>query len=83
MGKPLQLSVLVDPPDGIKYIWYFNGLALHKETFPEFLLNCFTEEDVGDYYCEISNNCDSIKSDIAKVTLKEEEEEEDGEAFKC
>lgn len=75
IGDPLHLTVESAPPNGhTQYVWYFNGLELPKEIEPEFYLNCFTEDDVGDYYCELSNGYGAVKSLIARVTLKEDDD---------
>jgi hypothetical protein len=68
LGGPLHLSVCTNGHH--QYQWYFNGLALPKETQSQFFLNCFTEEDVGDYYCEISNDDQhTTKSNVARINI--------------
>ena len=76
IGDPLHLMVECSTKGNIQYNWYFNGLALPKEIEPDFILNCFTEDDVGDYYCILSNSYGMTKSVIAQVTLAEEIEDE-------
>ena len=77
LGDQLQLNIVIRGQSNIKYCWYFNGLALPQENLDEFYLNCFTEEDVGDYYCKVSNEHGTTTSDIAVVTLKEDDEDND------
>lgn len=43
----------------------------------EFTLYCFTEDDVGDYSCEVTNEHGSTMSDKAVISLQPDEEEEE------
>ena len=50
---------------------------MRSEKQSEFTLYCFTEDDVGDYSCEISNEYGSTMSEKAVITLKPDEEDEE------
>lgn len=56
----------------LSYLWYFNGLSLQGEERPEYFINCFTDEDEGDYYCKISNYWGSVKTGEAHVVMKDD-----------
>lgn len=75
----LKLKVLCSERVGskLRYLWYFNGLALPIERENEFIINSFTDEDVGDYYCVISNEYGTATSNKARITLKPDNEDED------
>ncbi len=78
VGEVLRLAVVCDGMGGkIRYSWYFNGLAIPSERQCEFTLYCFTEEDVGDYSCEVSSEYGSVvMSDKAVVSLKPENDDD-------
>lgn len=73
----LKLRILCSDKHGkLQYLWYFNGLALPSERQSEFIINSFTDEDVGDYSCEVSNEFGSVMSKKAHITLKPDKDED-------
>lgn len=69
-GDPLTLRCKASCPRGqLKYSWYFNGLFIEEEQ-SEYVLNCFTDEDEGDYWCVVSNQFGSVTSNRAQVKAK-------------
>ncbi len=66
----LNVTVVCIGSGKLRYSWYFNGLAMRTERQSEFILNCFTEEDVGDYSCEIANEFGAVMSDKAAISLR-------------
>ena len=74
-GEMLNLKVVCKGSGNLRYCWYFNGLAMRTERQTEFILNCFTEEDVGDYSCEITNELGAVMSSKAVVSLLPDDEE--------
>lgn len=71
-GGPLQLLVKATGPGELSYLWNFNGLSLPNERRPEFSLHCFTDEDEGNYYCEVSNKYGVVRTNLAVVKLADD-----------
>ena len=71
-GDPLTLSCMAVGQGELKYLWYFNGLSLAKESRQEYFINCFTDEDEGVYYCKVSNPWGEENSDMAHVQMKDD-----------
>ncbi|MDR1023943.1 MAG: hypothetical protein LBL94_11860, partial [Prevotellaceae bacterium] len=40
--------------DSLSFQWYRNGVALAKDTFPDFTRASVTDEDFGKYHCEVT-----------------------------
>lgn len=74
-GNPLTLSckAVGVAPGQLAYLWFFNGLSMETEDRPEYFINCFTDEDEGDYFCKVSNFRGTISTNIAHVEMKEDD----------
>jgi len=73
IGDPLSLSCRATGSGELAYMWYFNGLSIATETRTEYFINCFTDEDEGVYFCRVSNSWGSIDSNMAEVTMNEDD----------
>lgn len=51
------------------YQWYHNNVAIAGATSQQLNLNNVQNADGGDYYCEISNGCESIFTNTASVSI--------------
>jgi hypothetical protein len=73
-GDPLTLTCKAVGPGALTYLWYFSGLSLHRENRPEYFINCFTDEDEGDYYCKVTSAGGGVEVDtnIAHVEMKDD-----------
>lgn len=49
--------------------WFKDGNILPGKTSNILVLNNITVSDTGDYYCQLSNNCDLVYTDIAHVSV--------------
>ena len=73
LGDELKLSVQASGSGELKYLWHLNNISLYNECRPEFVLYCFTEEDEGNYMCEVSNDHGSVLSHIASISCKQDD----------
>lgn len=71
-GDLLTLTCEAVSQGELAYLWYFNGLSLQSEVRPEYFINCFTDEDEGDYYCRVANAGGEVNTDIAHVEMKDD-----------
>ena len=51
----------------LRYKWYKNGVEVPSSGEKIFYKNDVTRADTGIYYCVISNECDSIRTDNVEV----------------
>lgn len=51
------------------YQWYKNGTAISGATSASYTVSSATAGDAGSYYCELSNSCDVVNTNIATVTV--------------
>lgn len=49
--------------------WYKNGVAISGATFEKFIKNNVQISDFGDYYCEVSNGCETAITATANVQV--------------
>ncbi len=70
-NEQLSLEVLVAEPEeiGLKYQWYKDGEAIADATDPIYLVEKAQVTDAGEYWCVITNNCGSVNSNKAVVTV--------------
>lgn len=52
------------------YQWYFNGSALSGATSSSYTIPSTTEDEVGEYYCEIKNSYGTTKSNTATLEVR-------------
>ena len=71
-GDPLTLACEAVGQGELTFLWYFNGLSLQRENRPEYFINCFTDEDEGDYYCRVGNAAGEVDTNIAHVEMKDD-----------
>jgi hypothetical protein len=58
--------------DDLNYQWFKNGNQISNESGPELQFLNASLEDNGQYYCMITNDCGSVESEIAQITIVEE-----------
>ena len=71
-GTQLSLEVIAEgntPDEELIYQWFFNGKAIESETLPILAIDNVKIANTGDYYCEVTNKCGTIKSEVCKVTV--------------
>ncbi len=51
----------------ISYQWYKNDTLITGAVDSVFVISSFTDNDAGNYYCLLSNSCETISSNIVKV----------------
>ena len=51
----------------ISYQWYKNDTLITGAVDSVFVISSFTDNDAGNYYCSLSNSCETISSHIVKV----------------
>ena len=76
-GGKVTLTVSVTGPGHIKYQWkkkstddsYTDCIGQDSQT-SSLCFNSFTQEQIGDYICVVSNEYDEIKSNVISVKSK-------------
>jgi parallel beta-helix repeat protein/predicted outer membrane repeat protein len=68
-GSQMTFSVNATGTSPIGYQWYHNNQPISKATSSLYSLVVDTA-DAGDYYCWVSNNCDSVKTGIISLAVK-------------
>jgi concanavalin A-like lectin/glucanase superfamily protein/Ig-like domain-containing protein/palmitoyl protein thioesterase len=68
IGDSLELEVVTDSKLPVKYSWYQNGSILNNELLNSIRIESIEEKHFGEYYCLVSNDCDTIKSIVFYVT---------------
>lgn len=69
IDEALNLTVAADSPFALTYQWYKDGEMITDATNPTFEISNVTETDAGDYYCEITNECGTVRSSTSTVTV--------------
>jgi len=68
-GDNGQLSVLASGLGVLEFQWRKNGVDLGGEVSSSLILNSVGPSDAGDYDCVITDDCTSVTSEIAQVTI--------------
>jgi hypothetical protein len=71
VGGTVSFTIGADFADN--YAWYGPGGLIADATGPVLTLINVGTQDVGEYYCQISNNCGTIVSNIALLNVYEEQ----------
>lgn len=53
----------------LTYQWYQNGAAVNNETLPLIYFTNLSESNSGTYYCDVMNNCGTISTNSAELTV--------------
>ncbi len=67
-NEPVSLNVQTDGSQPLSYLWSKDGIDLPDST-SKLYIDSFKVENEGDYICNISNNCGSIFTDGATISL--------------
>lgn len=67
-GSKLELEVIATG-DNLKYQWKKDGSNLSGKTESTLTINNVKPEDSGTYLCEVTNNCGSVLTEEAAVTV--------------
>ena len=66
-----ELTFTASSPDLVitSYQWFYNGLAIQGETGASLSINNVQTSDGGNYYCTISNGCNTVSTNTATVFI--------------
>lgn len=67
-GAPVSFSVLAKGRNIYNYQWFLNGVAIAGATEATYSVATAKRSDEGQYYCEVSNLCGSVKSRVATAS---------------
>lgn len=70
-GSNFTISVVASGTN-LSYAWYKDGDLIADETGPDLQFLNTALIDAGDYYCEVTNDCGSVNSEIATITVEEQ-----------
>jgi hypothetical protein len=70
-GNSASFSVTASGSSPLNYQWYYNGSAISGATSASYSINQADTSDQGDYYCMISNSCNSVQSSTRSLTIYE------------
>lgn len=73
VGDFINISVTATGKD-LQYQWYKDGNLLEGKTTSNYSVPTVSLEDAGDYYCEVSNDCGTAKSQTATITVTQIED---------
>lgn len=68
-GETLTLTVEVEGTDPLNYQWFKDGSPIDSATNPTFEKENVSTDDAGIYYCTITNECGSTKSQDITVVV--------------
>jgi len=63
-------SIEVAGPGPMSYQWYFNGSAISGATSATYTIASTTEDETGEYYCEIENSFGTTKSKTVSLEVR-------------
>jgi len=67
-GSPVTMTV--DASGGnLSYQWWHDLSQIPGATDPSYTINAAQPSDAGNYFCNISNPCDYVRSDPATLTV--------------
>ena len=69
VGEPFALFILATGEEPLTYQWYQDSVVIDGATSSSFTVNSATFSDGGNYTCEVTNECGSIMSDPAIVSV--------------
>jgi len=68
VGGFINISVAASGKD-LRYQWYKDNVKLEGQTTPTYSVPNISLDDAGEYYCEVSNDCGTAKSQVATITV--------------
>jgi hypothetical protein len=71
VGTSAQFSVTANGTGPISYQWYKNGVAITGAVSSTFEILSVSNINQGDYYCIVSNSCNSVQSSIKTLTVNQ------------
>lgn len=69
-GQAVSLSVTAGGTSPINYQWYFDNSAISNANSSSLIISPVSLSDGGDYYCEVSNVCGTVSSNVNTLTVK-------------
>ena len=70
-GMPADLSVVVPTGTNLKYQWVKDGVNIGSDS-PIYSIPSFAAGDAGSYHCNITNNCGTVISNTAILSVGSE-----------
>ncbi|MBU3700199.1 MAG: T9SS type A sorting domain-containing protein, partial [Candidatus Kapabacteria bacterium] len=67
-GAPISFTVMAKGRNIYQYQWYLNGVAIDGATKQTLTIANAKRSDEGQYYCELTNLCGSVKSRVATAS---------------
>ncbi|MBL9136468.1 MAG: immunoglobulin domain-containing protein [Verrucomicrobiales bacterium] len=67
--QPARFSVDVQSESRLSYLWYFNGSPLDSKTNATLDLPTVRVSEAGDYWVEVVNSVDTVRSAVARLTV--------------
>ncbi|NPD85412.1 T9SS type B sorting domain-containing protein [Lentimicrobium sp. L6] len=70
-GEEAFLFVIADGIEPFTYQWFYEGVAIAGESNDTLFIDAVLEPVLGDYYCNIHSDCDTVSSEVIVVSMKE------------
>jgi hypothetical protein len=67
-GEMVELSVIATGNE-LEYQWYHNDAELAGKTTSTLSIASASTSDAGSYYCNVTNDCGTVKSSVVTVTV--------------
>jgi uncharacterized protein YodC (DUF2158 family) len=68
-GAPISFTVMAKGRNIYDYQWYLNGVAIDGATKQTFTVASAKRSDEGQYYCQLTNLCGTVKSRVATASV--------------
>ena len=68
-GESMTFSVNATGTAPISYQWYHSSNAISGAILPTYTIASVSAGDMGDYYCVVSNSCNSLTSNTMALTV--------------
>ena len=69
VGSSMIFAVTTSGTAPINYQWYHNGNAITGGTSATYSIASVATSDMGDYYCIVSNTCNTVQSNSKTLTV--------------
>ena len=67
-GAPFSFTVMAKGRNIYQYQWYLNGVAIDGATGQTYTVASAKRSDEGQYYCQLTNLCGSVKTRVATAS---------------